>query len=170
MTQIPSDLLPFYDQIHRYAFRVTGSRDEADDVTQEVFLRYLGSGKSYHGDQLRNYLYRTARNYMIDQHRRRTLHAKLTSDENSESSLAYRSLFTPPASPDQSVQTSELQAIVRQQVNRLSPQKQEILHLRYDEQMKAKDIAEVVGLSYGNVRRILSETIAFLSKELEAYK
>ena len=57
-----------------------------------------------------------------------------------------------------------------QTVNRLSPQKQEILHLRYDEQMKAKDIAEVVGLSYGNVRRILSETIAFLSKELEAYK
>lgn len=107
---------------------------------------------------------------MIDQHRRRTLHAKLTSDENSESSLAYRSLFVPPASPDQSVQTSELQAIVRQTVNRLSPQKQEILHLRYDEQMKAKDIAEVVGLSYGNVRRILSETIAFLSKELEAYK
>ena len=170
MTQIPSDLLPFYDQIHRYALRVTGSRNEADDVTQEVFLRYLGSGKSYQGDQLRNYLYRTARNYMIDQHRRKTLHAKLTSDENSESSLAYRSLFVPPAPPDQSAQTSELQAIVRRQVNRLSPQKQEILHLRYDEQMKAKDIAEVVGLSYGNVRRILSETIAQLSKELEAYK
>lgn len=107
---------------------------------------------------------------MIDQHRRRKLHAKLTSDENSESSLAYRSLFTPPASPDQNAQTSELQAIVRQKVNQLSPQKQEILHLRYDEQMKAKDIAEVVGLSYGNVRRILSETIAQLSKELEAYK
>ena len=169
MTQIPSDF-PFYDQIHRYALRVTGSPDEADDVAQEVCLRYLNSGKTYQADQLRNYLYRTARNYMIDQHRRRTLHAKLTSDENSESSLAYRSLFVPPASPDQSVQTSELQAIVRQTVNRLSPQKQEILHLRYDEQMKAKDIAEVVGLSYGNVRRILSETIASLSKELEAYK
>ena len=107
---------------------------------------------------------------MIDQHRRRTIQTKLISDENSESSLAYRSLFTPPASPDHNAQTSELQAIVRRQVNRLSPQKQEILHLRYDEQMKAKDIAEVVGLSYGNVRRILSETIAQLSKELEAYK
>ena len=169
MTQIPSDF-PFYDQIHRYALRVTGSPDEADDVAQEVCLRYLNSGKTYQADQLRNYLYRTARNYMIDQHRRRTLHTKLTSDENSESSLAYRSLFVPPALPEQSVQTSELQAIVRQSVDRLSPQKQEILHLRYDEQMKTKDIAEVVGLSYGNVRRILSETIASLSKELEAYK
>lgn len=170
MTQFPSELLPFYDQIHRYAIRVTGSRDEADDVVQEVCLRYLRSGKTFQADMLRNYLYQTARNYMIDQHRRKTLHTKLTTDENSESSLAYRSLFVPGASPDQNAQTSELQAIVRQRVNQLSPQKQEILHLRYDEQMKTKDIAEIVGLSYGNVRRILSETIAQLSKELEAYK
>lgn len=107
---------------------------------------------------------------MIDQHRRKTLHAKLTSDEYSDSSLAYRSLFAPPESPDRSAQMSELFEILRQKINQLSPQKQEILHLRYDEQMRTKDIAEIVGLSCGNVRLILSETIALLSKELKAYK
>lgn len=170
MTQFSSDILPYYHQICRYAARVTGSPDDAEDVAQEVCLRYLRSGKTYQADQLRNYLYRTARNYMIDQNRRQKLHVKVTSDENSAGSLAYRSLFVPPSSPDDSIETSELCQIVRQAVSKLSPQKQEILHLRYDEQMKAKDIAEVVGLTYGNVRRILSETIAFLSKELEAFK
>ena len=42
--------------------------------------------------------------------------------------------------------------------------------MRYRGGLKEKDIAEVVNLSYGNVRRILSETIAQLSKEMEAYK
>lgn len=170
MTQFSSELLPFYDQIRRYALRVTGSRDDADDIVQEVFLRYLTSGQSYEADQLRNYLYKTARNYMIDLSRRRKIHLTITSDENSKPALAYLSRMVPPTSPDQSAQTAELQAIVRQKVNQLSAQKQEILHLRYDEQMKAKDIAEIVGLSYGNVRRILSDTIAQLSKELDAYK
>ena len=107
---------------------------------------------------------------MIDQYRRNMRRLKIFTDENGEFILMYRELHVPSASPDQNVQKLEMLEIIRQKVNQLSPQKQEILHLRYDEQMKAKDIAEVVGLSYGNVRRILSETIAFLSKELEAYK
>lgn len=107
---------------------------------------------------------------MIDLLRRRRHHPITISEEDGEQALEYTGLIDPTASPEQNVQKSELQALVRQKVNLLSPQKQEILHLRYDEQMKTKDIAEIVGLSYGNVRRILSETIAQLSKELEAYK
>lgn len=167
MTQIPSELLVFYDMIHRYAYRVTKSCHEADDVTQETFLRYLDSGKSCKGDELRNYLYRTARNYMIDQGRRKKP-LLLTTDENDESPLEYRCLYVEVA--EDALQNEELNTIVRKAVRSLSIQKQEILHLRYDEKLKAKDIAEIVGLSYGNVRRILSETIAFLSKELESYK
>lgn len=170
MTQISSDLLPFYDQIRRYAFRVTGSSHDADDVVQEVCLRYLDSGKSYKANQLRNYLYRTARNYMIDQHRRMKLRLKLFSDEDSKFSLLYRDLHVPLESPDQDVQKSELFAIIRQKVNQLPPQKQEILHLRYDEGLSVKDIPEIIDLTYGNVRRILSETIAQLSMEMEEYK
>lgn len=74
------------------------------------------------------------------------------------------------SSPDEIVQTSKVFEIVRQAISGLSPQKQEIIYLRYNEQMKTKDIAEYVGLSYGNVRRILCETLAQLSKVLMAYK
>lgn len=167
MAQLTSDSFPYYDHILRYATRVTGSRDDGEDVAQEVCLRYIRSGKTYLGDQLRNYLYRMARNYIIDQNRRKKLHARVTADENSIVVIAYRNLFQSEPLPHQSVQDAETFAILHKKINQLPALKQEILHLRYDEKMKAKDIAEIVGLSYGNVRRILSETIAQLLTELE---
>ena len=173
MTPKSSDSPPYYDHIYRYAYRFMGSLDDADDVRQEVFCRYYEallkdeSKRSYQGDQLRNYLYQIARNYMIDIMRRRGLHGKIAIDDDGEFSLVYQDLTAPG---EQSAQTSELQAIIRLKVNQLPPLKREILHLRYVEQMKSKDIAEITGKSYGNVRRILSSAIAQLSqeKELEA--
>lgn len=175
MTQHSSDLPPFYDQIYRYAYRFMRKQEDAEDVRQEVYLRYYQSiekdesKQAYQGDQLRNYLYRIARNYMIDLIRKRGQFGRLTSDENGELTLVYSSLASVD-SPEKSVQTSELQKVVCQTVNHLSPQKREILHLRYDEGMKTKDIAEIIGTSHGNIRRILSETLSLLSKakELEA--
>ena len=173
MTQKSSDLPPYYDHIYRYAYRFMGSLDDADDVRQEVFCRYYDSlskdesKRSYQGNQLRNYLYFIARNYMIDIIRQRGLHGKIAIDEDGDVSLVYSGLTASGASPEQAAQTSELQAIVRQKVSQLTPQKQEILHLRYVEQMKAKDIAEIIGKSYGNVRRILSVSFAELSKDKE---
>ena len=104
---------------------------------------------------------------MIDLIRRRGQHERISIDEDGDLSLVYSGLMASGASPERSAQTSELQAIVRQKVNQLSPQVREILHLRYVEQMKSKDIAEIIGKSYGNVRRILSVAIAELSKEKE---
>lgn len=170
MTQVSNDLLPYYDGIRRYALRVTGSPHDADDVAQEVCLRYLKSGESNPECGLRAYLYRTAKNIMIDQYRRHKLRLKVFTDENGKFILMYQELHVPPATPDQNVQKSEMLELIRQKANQLSPQKQEILHLRYDEDLKAKEIAEIVGLTYGNVRRILSETIAQLSMQLNTYK
>lgn len=172
MTRNSSDLPPYYDQILRYAYRIMRNLNDAEDVRQEIYLRYYQSvmkdksKQAYQGDQLRNYLYRIARNYMIDIFRGRGVIGRFVSDENGEMSLVYSGL-TSVESPEISALTSERQEIVRQAISHLSPLKQEILHLRYDEGMKTKDIAEIIGMTHGNVRRILSETIAQLSKAKE---
>ncbi len=164
MIQSPNDNAPFYESIRRYAARIMGNWPDADDVAQETHLRYLKSGNLFQGTQLRNFLYRTARNYMIDIFRKRKRFNKLI-EQDSQATIAYENK---PAEiqPDQAAQNSEMNSIVRKKVKNLSPQTQEILHLRYDEQMKTKDIAEIIGLSHGNVRRILSEAVAKLAQEL----
>lgn len=73
------DLVRLYEQfrrpIHSYAFRLLGSQDDADDVTQEVFMRAFTSWEAlYERDHLSAWLYRIATNLCVDLLRRRKRH------------------------------------------------------------------------------------------------
>lgn len=81
MTRVPSqggvlDFATLYEKfsrpIHSYVYRLLGSQEDADDVTQEVFTRaYLSWNDLYDRDNLSPWLYRIATNLCVDQLRRR---------------------------------------------------------------------------------------------------
>lgn len=59
--------------IHSYAFHLLGNQDDADDVTQEVFIRaYVRLDQLRDPNSLRSWLYRIATNLCMDQMRRRS--------------------------------------------------------------------------------------------------
>jgi RNA polymerase sigma-70 factor (ECF subfamily) len=69
-------LIALYEQfrrpIHSYSFRLLGSQEDADDVTQEVFMRAFTSWDGlYERDHLSSWLYRIATNLCVDMLRRR---------------------------------------------------------------------------------------------------
>ena len=62
----------FKRPVHSYIYRLLGSHDDADDLTQEVFTRaYVAWNDLYDRDNLSSWLYRIATNLCIDQLRRR---------------------------------------------------------------------------------------------------
>ena len=62
----------FSRPIHSYVYRLLGSLEDADDVTQEVFTRaYISWNDLYDRDNLSPWLYRIATNLCVDQLRRR---------------------------------------------------------------------------------------------------
>jgi RNA polymerase sigma-70 factor, ECF subfamily len=62
----------FKRPVHSYIYRLIGSYDDADDLTQEVFTRaYVAWNDLYDRDNLSSWLYRIATNLCIDQLRRR---------------------------------------------------------------------------------------------------
>ncbi len=62
----------FRRPIHSYVYRLLGSQDDADDLTQEVFMRaYVAWNDLYDRDNLSPWLYRIATNLCVDQLRRR---------------------------------------------------------------------------------------------------
>ena len=72
----PLDLVVLYEKykrpIHTYVYRLLGSQEDADDVTQEVFVRAFVSWKElYDHDNLSPWLYRIATNLCVDLLRRR---------------------------------------------------------------------------------------------------
>jgi RNA polymerase sigma-70 factor (ECF subfamily) len=73
--------------LFRYAYRLLGDRDLAEDCVSEVFSRFLHAVQDRHGprENVRAYLYRMAHNWVTDQYRRRTvatvpLDGELTAD------------------------------------------------------------------------------------------
>lgn len=72
----PLDLVALYEKhkrpIHTYVYRLLGSQEDADDVTQEVFVRaFVSWNELYDHDNLSPWLYRIATNLCVDQLRRR---------------------------------------------------------------------------------------------------
>src|SRR5437660_6732410 len=76
ITSDESDLVRLYEQyrrpIHSYTYRLLGNMEDADDVTQEVFVRACSSWNGlYERERLSAWLYRIATNLCVDQLRRR---------------------------------------------------------------------------------------------------
>lgn len=164
MTQLELSFQPFYDDIRRYAARIMGNWYDADDVVQETFYRYFKSEYACPEHQQRSCLYRIARNFMIDSFRKRKHFTQTTDDQGN---VLLPTLADPSAiDPSLTVQQRDSFQRLERQILQKPPRVQEILRLRYNEDMKTKDIAFVLGMGHANVRKILSQTIAQLSEQM----
>ncbi len=151
-----------YDDIFRYCVHRLFERHTAEDVTSEVFLkaarhvhRFIGRDEG----QFRSWLYRIATNE-INSHLRKT-------------SRRERLLCRIRQGPDEPAVNSanadaEQADQVKQAVRRLKPAYQTIITLRFFENLKPNEIAEVLGCSAATARSRLARAIAQLRKKLKA--
>lgn len=139
-------------RIFNICYRFTGNRTEAEDLTQDVFLRIyrtLGSYRSAHGG-FATWMTSVTRNLLID-HYRRTKRDRVTDSlddampvvENKES-LARR--------PDQQALLGELSGQVQTALTRLSPELREAVILRDLQQLEYIEIQRVLEVPEGTVK------------------
>jgi RNA polymerase sigma-70 factor (ECF subfamily) len=124
--------------IHSYLLGVTGQKDVADDVLQEVYFRFfLRQATEMSSLEIRRYLFRIATNLLRDRWRRRK-------DEQ------WPTGFDEGLSYDVDTQLD-----VRQAMRTLKPRERELLWLAYVEGMDHTEIAIITGLSVLSVRPLL---------------
>jgi RNA polymerase sigma-70 factor, ECF subfamily len=136
-----------YEAVHRYGMWLCGDPDVAEDITQETFIRAHRSlnslGPPYN---IRAWLFRLARNYYIDQQRRKNPEVPL----NPEAPIA---ALTP--TPESQIAFGELSSPISIALGRLPTSQREALVLREIEGMQYADIADVLGMSLDNVKVML---------------
>ena len=126
--------------VWRYLSRVSRSRDAADDLLQEAYLRFLGSRRTdLRPREAKLYLFRIASNLLHDRWRRRE-------DFNGDLELEGDPVVTTADNTLDAVRVLE----------RLKPRSRELLCLAYLEGMTHREIARVTGLSALSVRVLLS--------------
>ena len=138
----------YVEAVYRYVFYRVRETAEAEDVTSEVFMKALRAMPRYETRQpFLAWLYRIARNAVIDRARRRRTQVSF------EDALAHPNadrILDPDATLFRQVDAETLRGAIRQ----LTPLQQEVIVLRYVEGLDTRAIARIVGKREGTVRGI----------------
>ena len=159
-------------KVYFLALDMVGNAADAEDVSQEVFLKVHRSFGTFNKDaKLSSWLYRVAYNACIDHMRRRDLAPEPVADDVLDSparSEAVLSSAAAPADPGRAVEAAQLQARIARALDRVSPQEKAVFLLRHYDELRLKEIAETLHLSVGSVKSYLFRAVRKLQKELGA--
>lgn len=148
-------------RIYTLLLRLTGNPEEAEDLTQEVFLKAARSFDSFRGQsQASTWLFRIAVNAARDRWRRRRLEP-----ESFEEALAAGRAQEPATTAgftERGVDRQEAREMVESGLARLEPPMREILLLRESEGLSYEELAAVLDLPLGTVQSRLARARATL--------
>jgi len=146
-------------ELYRYAARFLGDPSVAEDCVAETFSRFLKAMRAKRGprDYLKAYLYRIAHNWIADYYRRapdvvelKDTHPDL--DNNT---------------PEQEASLRIRQAQVRKAMQKLTPDQQQVIALKYLEGWQNEEIAKAVKKPVGAVKSLQHRALARLKKNLD---
>jgi len=146
-------------RVYNHCYRFTGSGENAEDLTQEVFIKMYRTLSSYDAGRgaFTTWLTTMTRNLLVDQYRRSRLERASDSldssplQEEDASPLSER-LADHAAGPDARVLGRERQEMVQAALGKLSPELRETVILRDLQDMDYKEIAQVLKVPEGTVK------------------
>lgn len=144
-----------YSELFRYAAAACKNRTEAEDVTQEVFLKALQNADTVEDlgpNQRRAWLFRTLKNLLCDRYRRAQL-------ENTY----LETLGADSVCFDPGIEEIENRILLA----KLSPEDRTLFHLRYEEGYNASELSEMFHIPAGTIRAKLSRMRKLLKNMLE---
>lgn len=149
-------------RVYRLAYRLTGNRADAEDLTQEVFLRVFRSLASYVPGTFEGWLHRITTNLFLDQARRR---GRLRIDPLGEGA-ALIPASAESGSPERRFEHDNLDVDVQAALDALPPAFRAAVVLRDLEGLSYEEIATTLGISLGTVRSRIHRARAQLREHL----
>ena len=145
------DIEEQYDKIYRYCYFKMYDDQIAQDITQETFLRFYKQGLNLGSDKELPYLYTIAKNLCIDHFRKRTVESL---EEITEEVI------------DDPTEDLISNLTLRMTISKLPEDEQELIFLRYVNEISVTAICKITGLSRFAVYRKLSKSLKWLKEEL----
>ena len=148
-----------FNKIYRYVALRIGNKTEAEDITQQVFLKALQSISSFRwrGIPFSAWLFRIAHNQVVDYLRKRTKQATVPMDESTVSVINDPQLWV-----EQRLDIEQLLSATK----RLTPAQREVISLRFAGELPIAQVAKIMGKSQGAVKALQHSAIVALRKAL----
>ena len=147
----------FYPEILRYCLWHAPDRSLAEDAVQETFYKAIRHFNHYvHKGKFKSFLYQIAANTCIDMRRKKW-----------QTHLSFEELNLDPSYEDTTFEEIHSELAIKQLVRSLPEETQEIVLLRFGQDLSLREIAEVVGLPLRTVQSKLRSALKRLKKEFE---
>jgi len=154
----PAAFAPIYEQyanrIYGYCLRQVGNTPEAEDLTSQIFTAALLALSTYRGGSAQAWLFRIAHNQVVTYFRQQTRQRRFVKSETQQQSV----LASHTTAADYALAnliSVEQQAYVHALVENLPTEQRELLALRVDVGLSAKEIGQIVGKREAAVRMAL---------------
>jgi RNA polymerase sigma-70 factor (ECF subfamily) len=148
--------------VYRLAYRLTGNQHDAEDLTQEVFVRVFRSLSTYTPGTFEGWLHRITTNLFLDMVRRRQ---RIRFDALAED--AAERLPSREPSPAQHFHDNHFDADVQQALDTLAPEFRAAVVLCDIEGLSYEEIAATLGVKLGTVRSRIHRGRAHLRSALK---
>lgn len=161
-------------RVYGLCFRFTGSATDAEDLTQEVFLKVYGNLSSFDlaRGSFQTWITAMTRNLLVDHFRRSRIQRATDSmdagwdADGDEMPLTQRLADDGPTQHDRAVQ-KEIEKMVQEALTKISPELREAVILRDLQDLDYKEIAQVLHIPEGTVKSRISRGRAELARLLE---
>lgn len=138
-----------YDKVYRYCYHKVNNKEVAEDITQEAFLKYLSQNTYVNRGKPLAYLYTIARNLVIDYYRKEDkepLKDKLHISDD--------------------IKLLETSLVIKDVISQLPLEDQDLLLLRFVNELRIGEIALIYDISRFAVSRRLKKLLSGLKSQL----
>ena len=157
----------YRDRVYGFSYRMLGIQSTAEDVTHEVFLVLIQSPEKYEAERgsMLTFLCTIARNYILNQFRRRSYEVEDSFDEKELALIRDED----EADPLSSLIERELTAKIDEYIALLPPLQREVIILRKFQELSYFEISLVTGTDVNVVKARLHRGRQSLAKNLAPY-
>lgn len=164
-------IMRYQHRLLRYLLYLTGNREMAEDLFQEVWMRVLTRGSQFNGKaRFDTWLFAIARNLLIDQRRKRSLFsldALFEGKTDDDRPMSFE-IAGDEMSPFERCANLQDRERIAAALMELEPLYREVLVLRFHEEMSLEEIANVTRTPLSTVKSRLYRGLAAIKPTLEA--
>ncbi|UPT70297.1 MAG: sigma-70 family RNA polymerase sigma factor [Flavobacterium sp. JAD_PAG50586_2] len=159
----------YWNEVYGFMLKRTENETDSEDITIETFSKAFDKIASYNPEfQFNTWLIAIAKNVHIDMLRKKksTVFVEITDEEDQQ---AYNVADTTPSVEDALITEQNLSRLL-QFIKELKPHYQEVIQLRYFQEMSYQEIAEQLGEPLSNVKIKLLRAKKLLAEIIESKK
>lgn len=160
-------------KIYFLAYDILGDHHEAEDISQEVFIKVFRSLRNFRRDaKMSSWIYQITANTCIDALRKKKSKPQVNLEYFNHVSLQDNLAGggTRVQNPELSAEASIMQHKIQNALHKVTPKERTVFVMRHYNDLKIKEIAETLQVSSGTVKSLLFRALKKLRKELSTHR